>query len=552
MAFSAQTPFARCVVLTLCVAAVLSLVVLLFAAEIAAALEPLAVRFDGDGTLDAENRAVLTKLVSTLGGGLLLAAAAGGAWLMTWSVAVSRLQARAAGAPSVPPPVTLTDVLIVLAAMATLTVLSARHLGRGLDFDEIATIKHVVLAPTWWDVFTRTVVFNNHIPFSALSRLSGWMFGAGEAAFRLPALVLGVAALPVTWFMARHWLGPAVAHAAVWLLAVAPLMVQYSASARGYTGLLLFGTLSTRLFLRSLEEPSRRYLVGSALALALSTWFHLYGVFIAGGQALTLAWLLWRRPAELSQAACRGVLQALVGAGALTAMLYLPVAPRLLLEIARRGRGTFQPEFPLVMALELSGGSILVALLSAVGLWQLARGGWRGGVLPAITVGTTVLTMWVVHPRDLYVRFFMFLLPLAVIAIAAAVVGWPAAGRLQRGAGWLVVAIVLVWGTRSNTSVPEEGYRSAALAVRAARSDGQVAIGIGVGSGLVDYYLGHPVPVADTLEDFRTLAGSAREVVVVHRRGVHEQVVHPVKLYLDEEAHSVTHFANMSVYVLRR
>lgn len=516
------------------------------------ALEPLALRFDGDGTFDDENRHALLRMLQLAGGGAILAALGGGIWFAAWTAAAARLSSVPVKAWPAPAPITLRDVGILGAAMAALAALSALHLGRGLEFDEIVTVREVVQAPSWADVFRTAVVFNNHVPFSALSRLSGLLFGSSEIAYRLPALLLGLGALPVTWAMARRWLGPAVAGAAVWLLAVAPLTVQYSASARGYTGLLFFGALSCHLFLVALVHPARWRVIGSACALAVATWFHLYGVFIAGGQALTLLWVIWRRPADVSAAACRGNLLALIAAPPLIALLYAPVAPRLLLEMARRGRGVFQPDFPLATGLELSGGSAIVLAILLWGLWRFARSGGPGAMLPVFTAATAIFGAWVLNPLDLYTRFFMFLLPFVAIAVATALVGAAVRPRAWRLAGWAVVVVIAAsWGMRSRTYVPEEGYRAAARALAGSNADGTLVVGIGVGSGLVDYYLGRTVPVAGSLREYRDLTREARQVIVVHRSGVHDTAVHPVKAYLDAEGHVPVHYANLSVYIVR-
>lgn len=525
--------------------------ILTFDDALAGALEPLALRYDGDGIVDDENRAALIRMLQLAGGGLLLGALGVGLWVGAWMAAAVRLSPSSAPAVPALAPVTALDVAVVGTAMAALAGLSALHLGRGFEFDEIVTVREVVQAPAWADVFRTAVVFNNHVPFSALSRLSALLFGSSEIVYRLPALLLGLAALPVTWAMARRWLGPAVAGAAVWLLAVAPLTVQYSASARGYTGLLLFGTLSCHLFLLTLERPTRWRVAGNACALAVGIWFHLYGVFIAGGQALTLVWLLWTRSTRVRPDGCRGNLLALAAAGPLTALLYAPIAPRLLLEMARRGRGVFQPDFPLATALELSGGSAIVLVVALWGLWQIARGGSPGAMLPVFTAGTAIGGAWLLNPLDLYTRFFMFLLPFAALAVAVALVGARGTSNAWRLAcGAAVVTIAVSWGVRSTTYVPEEGYRAAARALAGASSDGTVVVGIGVGSGLVDYYLGRTVPVANTLEEYRDLTRGARQVVVVHRRGMHDTAVHPVKRYLDAQGYVPTPHANLSVYVV--
>jgi hypothetical protein len=172
-------------------------------------------------------------------------------------------------------------------------------------------------------------------------------------------------------------------------------------------------------------------------------------------------------------------------------------------------------------------------------------------MLPVFTAGTAIVGAWLLNPLDLYTRFFMFLLPFVAIAVAMGLVGARVTSSAWRLAAWVVVATIsAAWGARSTTYVPEEGYRAAARTLAGSLGDGSVVVGIGVGSGLVDYYLGRSVPVASTLEEFHDLTREARTVVVVHRRGMHETDEHPVKQYLDEQQYVPTQHANLSIYLV--
>ena len=80
---------------------------------------------------------------------------------------------------------------------------------------------------------------NNHILHSVLMHLSYRIFGSAEWALRLPAFLAGLAIVPLTYVAARA-LGNRGALIATALAASAPVLIDYSTDARGYTLLCCF------------------------------------------------------------------------------------------------------------------------------------------------------------------------------------------------------------------------------------------------------------------------------------------------------------------------
>lgn len=103
---------------------------------------------------------------------------------------------------------------------------------------------------TWrWAHLSRSELFGpaagtetNPPPWFALERLVLLTLGDGQAALRLPAALLGIAAVPLGFLIGRHLAGERGGLLAALLLAVDPLLVAYSQEARGYA-LLVAGTL---------------------------------------------------------------------------------------------------------------------------------------------------------------------------------------------------------------------------------------------------------------------------------------------------------------------
>jgi 4-amino-4-deoxy-L-arabinose transferase-like glycosyltransferase len=64
------------------------------------------------------------------------------------------------------------------------------------------------------------------------------------------------------------------------LLAVNALFIQYAQETRAYALVLLFATSSSYLFLRALDNPSRKNWAGYTVVGALSLYAHLFGVWV--------------------------------------------------------------------------------------------------------------------------------------------------------------------------------------------------------------------------------------------------------------------------------
>jgi len=546
---------------TLGVAALLAILAapafVLFTDSIALQLESVALRFDGDQSLDAENRLMMWRMVRGAGGVLFVSGAGLLTWVWVWVSLARRLPDRiGARIERRGEALLVRDVSAIVLGVSLLALFSVRALGRGFGYDEIVTVQNFVEAPTWWDVFSRTVVFNNHIPFSALSRTSRSLFGTAEWAYRLPAFLLGALAVPAMWLLGRRLFSRAAANVGLVLLATAPLMVEYSASARGYTGLLLFSTISTYLLLLQLGRPPSRILSGYVASASLAVWFHLYGILVVVAHALYLVWLAWRATESVGRTTFRSMMISLLAVAGLSVLLYAPVLPRLFLEVQRRGNGSFQPDFPWTVALELSGGLVSVCVLVGLGLVLQLRDHQGSGVLLGLLLGVAITVPWLMRPFDLYPRFFMFLLPLWTLVASDTIVRLATWGEAERSPlPWLrrgIPAVVLIfvcgsWMYRSWTAIPEEGYRAAALTMMDGASAKTALVSMGLGGNLVSYYVGRPVPSVSTPEEVSTLATGAEEVRVAYRRSKNDVGEQDLRAFLETRSKSYP-CGNVTVY----
>lgn len=224
------------------------------------------------------------------------------------------------------PLVTRGENLFVVLLMAAATTLAIPALGQHLWFDEIITLLRNVRLPAI-EIITRYDGLNNHVLYSLSAHFTTKLFGESAWSLRLPALVFGIASIPALYYLARQIASRHVAILASVFLTFNYFFLWFSTNARGYTGVMLGGLLSTILFIRilSAKRASAGLLTTYAIVAALTTWVQLTGLAVVLGHGLT--WLListgpilrgnWAQP--LRQ------LAALIGSVLLTMLLLTPI-----------------------------------------------------------------------------------------------------------------------------------------------------------------------------------------------------------------------------------
>jgi hypothetical protein len=355
-------------------------------------------------------------------------------------------------------------------------------------------------------------------PYYAVAKL--WLAVTGLAAdgvgLRLLSLVASVAAVALFVRAVGHLAGRPVAATAGLVVAMNPLVVEYSAEARGY-GLALLGTAAAGLALARWFDGSRRAAVGFGVAAAVAGLGHWFALLAVGG--LVLAALIRRR-----RAAGPIVLAALIGS--------LPVA--LLVATAMvNGVGTSGVEW-----ITSSGGQVPRRLLQS---WSARH--WALWLATVLTLVLALFPPWR-RRRATIVAACWFLVPLAVVQAAEAVrpvyvdryllpatlglAALMALGAHRLPAPWAGVAVVavlvasLVGGVGALDRGPKEDVRPAVAAVAAGHQPGQPVVAAARWDALgLDHYAqrNHPELVADLVLPPDPLPGGATIWVVRRSRG---------------------------------
>jgi mannosyltransferase len=467
-------------------------------------------------------------------------------------------------------PAVRTELLVLAAIVLVAVGVRWLPLQRGLGFDELFTAVNFVSAESAWRTASTSINFNNHVAYSLLARGSVSLFGRAEWALRLPALLLGLAALPLLWRLSRPVVGPRSALAATLGLALSPEHVLWSTTARGYTGLLLGVLLATGLLFRLLDRPSLVVAGAFGLTTAITAYFHLYAVPVAVAQGtflLVLLVLTTRRCAGTD--ARRGILFGLLGlfvAGVLTVVLYLPIVGSLLFSVQHAGRGDFWPGFAWSVAQEQTGGAgdwLVVAILAvaALGVISLGRGHARLVAYGLTIVLLPLLLMTLARPVDLYARFFVYLLPFLLVALAAggATTVQVLARRLPPRRSWLTrvpaaagaVLLLLSWARLYPDFLDDEGLRAGARALTLDADLATTLCAVGAGAELFQWYVDRPLALPKTVNELqRVLRGSEGARCVTRRTSWETRSSAEVRRYLEERS-TAERFGDATLYRVR-
>lgn len=467
--------------------------------------------------------------------------------------------------------------LLLLAAAALAGALRWPLAQKSLWWDEAWSIRHAVVgqlepAPDraglefepvpWIDTLWNYRAPTNHVAYSVAARISmaGWRaahdaprHGFDEFALRLPAWLAAMAAVIAIGLLV-HALGfPVAAPAAAFLLAIHPWHIRFGADGRGYSFVVLFGTVAALLLLRALREDRWRAWLAYAASQALILWTLPIAIYLplalTGAAGIGIL---------AGPAARRGRLKRLIVANTLAAMAYLQVmAPNLaqatlferllgeeprfelgwlwrLIVFATTGLFVRMPEVPgvsfptfdtLPLALRLLLGAGLPALVAAGLLRTCRRGGApeRAVAIALLAAPLLLVTHRAIDGFFAYQRFAIY----ALIPVAAFVaIGFEGALRalLRRHPRWAVPAglaaglvayqIAVAPATRLLLERPNTPAREVAEFMARQESDhplGVAKLGVGMGGQVPRVYDPFIVEVTRASELLGALGDAHRE-----------------------------------------
>ena len=178
-------------------------------------------------------------------------------------------------------------------AAVTLAALALRIWGldaQGLWLDEFWTLyksgPHHISSMLEMLAYLRTESTISPPAFFVLMRLWIGVFGDSESMVRLPSAIMGTAAIPALYFLAKGLMSKRAALLAASLLALSQAHMQYSQEARFYPMLTLLAIISIWGLMKAMRgEGIAVYVISATLIL----YTHYYGIFIWVGHALAAA-----------------------------------------------------------------------------------------------------------------------------------------------------------------------------------------------------------------------------------------------------------------------
>jgi len=457
-------------------------------------------------------------------------------YILVWQYFSLRLPAVLPLAfPSQVKVISFIEYIVLFIILGAATVIRLHSLNRGLYYDELFSAFHFIKAETFYGTISTYYIFNNHILYSIFGRIAASLFGDFEWVVRLPALLLGLGSIAFLWYFARREFSPEVGILSALFLALSPSHVLWSVSARGYTGLLFFTLISGFLFFKIIRSPKRTDTVFFIIMTVMGIYVHLYAVWVMVGQYfLTLILAIqstWRkRPVfQLSKESFRFLWLSIIAIGFISSVCYLPVINQLLHNIQARGQGTVDPQFPLVFIDEISGNSgVLISLIGFLFVLLGIFANWQQHKLMMVYIGSIsllpLLASWLLlHPHDLYARFFSFIVPyyaiLAVLGILAFLrysADW--VQKPVRIASWIFLGCVLLiclyaWSTNSWNNISEEAqYRNAINALTKNAGTSVTLCVFGSDAEIFQFYTARNYVIPETIEDLDQLVAKSEEL----------------------------------------
>lgn len=364
---------------------------------------------------------------------------------------------------------------------------------------------------------------NNHLLNTLLVNLSIGLFGEGEWAIRLPAVLFGVATIPVVYWIGRQLGLPRIACLGVALmLAVSYHHIFFSQNARGYSGHVLFSLLSSGLLVRGLQTDRGWTWVLYIVVMFLNFASILVSAFVFGAHLLVggAALLAARRRGAPVLPLLRRLTVVFVVAAFLSFQIYALVLPTAYVVAqtaytgAASGFAPFSGDLIRELVRGISAGfggradwQVLPALAAALlvagaGVITLLRDR-RSLSLALILPGLLMALFLVAFGLSFSPRFFLLALPVGILAAVKGVYVLAQRAGVILGAkrnvfvpGLATAALVLLVSAVSLVSlgyyysIPKQPYRASLQYLEAERNDGEIVIVVDIAEKGFRYYGG--------------------------------------------------------------
>jgi 4-amino-4-deoxy-L-arabinose transferase-like glycosyltransferase len=332
-------------------------------------------------------------------------------------------------------------------------------LRQPMRYDEAVT--WVLFSGRSWDTIVSWYPFpNNHVLFSLLGKASGNLAPFQPWAFRLPAFLAGVAIVPLTWLVGRRLAGRDTALLGAALCAGSMPLVLYSTNGRGYTLVVVFSLLLILVADRLRTRGTWWWgWVAFSLLAALGLYTVPVMVYPIGAVSLWLALdALWAGR-EVAVRRLLAIIASGTAALLIAGLLYLPIIRAAGVQ-AIIGNKLAQPISWSVFGQLIPGFvyQILTTWNSPLPWWMVPVTGCfayfglqrtDSSRRASLALATMVwcVGLFVLSHREPFARFWLFALPLFLLAVARGLtrLELPPRWRLRTDTAWhaLVLAALM-------------------------------------------------------------------------------------------------------------
>ena len=373
------------------------------------------------------------------------------------------------------------STLLILGMVLLATLLRVYQLNSGLWYDEIITLLDSVRLPLW-EIVTTYPGNNDHLLYSVLANLSINLFGEEPWSLRLPAVIFGVASIPMLYV-----LGNSVTNRFETLLATSIMVVSYhhiwfSQNARGYTILLFLVLLASYLIIRWWVHGKKFHYVAYAVIAAAGAYTHLTMVVVVITHAVICSAAMYAAyRASGAMRDWKAPVMGFLGGGILTLLLYSP----LFLDMTQFFTETAEAQ-PVVTPLWAILAAISGLELAFGAIWIVAVGAifFSAGILSYFRQSPVIVSLFllpapvtlmlgVAMGRPIFPRFIFFVFGFGLlIAVRGAVaIGEWAANRVAAGppgtkpagvqrAGMIMAAVLTVAAIAQSLRSLPYGYEN--------------------------------------------------------------------------------------------
>jgi mannosyltransferase len=320
--------------------------------------------------------------------------------------------------------------ITLIALMIAATIMRFYRLNSGLWFDEIVTYVKYARLP-FLTIVTTFDSENQHFLYSIMAHASLLIFGDSNWALRLPAVIFGVGSIGALFLFGREVSNDTEALLASALLTFSYQHVWFSQNARGYSGLLFWGLLSSWLFTLGLRDNKSKTWLFFGITAALGVYTHLTMVFLIFGQLVIYVVDVILKQREYHPIRWRGLWVGFGVAGLLTLLLLSPVYTQILgtvggseTSVVSSWKNPLWTAYQILLGLEIGFSGLIFAIgaliLFGAGILSYFRS--RPIILGLLFIPSVVGALAVIaEGHHLWPRFFFFEIGFGALVIVRGV-----------------------------------------------------------------------------------------------------------------------------------